>query len=255
MTDVWKPAVYATFSAERRQPFDDLLSLVAPVPGGRVLDLGCGTGELTRVVHERMQARETVGVDRSAAMLERSAPGGGVRFERGDLGAFASSQPFDVLFSNAALHWLPDHPALLERLGRLVAPGGQLAVQVPANFDHPSHRTADEVAREAPFAGALGGWTRGDPVLDPRDYAALLHRLGWQRPHVRLVVYPHLLASREAVVDWVKGTTLTVYEERLGPLFPAYLERYRALLMERLPDERPYFYGFKRILMWARRPS
>lgn len=223
----------------------------------RVLDLGCGTGELTRVLHDRLGARETLGLDRSAAMLERSGAysGRGVSFEQGDLGTFTTSRTgWDLVFSNAALHWVDDHAALLERLTRAVTPGGQLAVQVPANFDHASHRTADEVAAEPEFRDALAGWTRGSPVLDPRTYAEVLHRLGWARQHVRLVVYAHVLPGPEAVVDWVRGTLLTAFEERLGPdRYAAFLERYRARLLAALPDERPYLYGFKRILFWARK--
>lgn len=256
--DVWEPDLYGRFAAERRQPFEDLLALVEPAPGMRALDLGCGPGELTRVVHERLGARETLGLDRSPAMLERcaarSAPG--LRFERGDLasvGASGDDRVWDLVFSNAALHWVDDHPALLEQLTRAVAPGGQLAIQVPINVDHPSHVTAVDVAAEPPFREVIGE-PRATPVLDPRAYAELLHRLGWARQHVRLVVYPHLLPGPEAVVDWVRGTTLTAFEERLGPeLYPRFVERYREVLLARLPEERPYFYAFKRILLWARR--
>lgn len=259
MPDAWQPDLYARFAAERRRPFDDLLGLVEPAAGMRALDLGCGTGELTRVLHDRLSARETLGLDRSTAMLERSGAyaSGGVSFEQGDLGTFTAGRPdgaWDLVFSNAALHWVDDHEALLARLTRAVAPGGQLAVQVPANFDHPSHRTADEVAAEPPFREALAGWTRGSPVLDPRTYAEVLHRLGWARQHVRLVVYAHVLPGPEAVVDWVRGTLLTAFEERLGPdRYAAFLERYRARLLAALPADRPYLYGFKRILFWARK--
>lgn len=256
MADPWKPDLYARFAAERRQPFEDLLALVEPAPTPRVLDLGCGPGELTRAVHERLGARETLGLDRSAAMLAKSAAHAapGLRFEQRDLSTFGEADDegrWDLVFSNAALHWVDDHPALLARLTALVAPGGQLAVQVPINVDHPSHVTAVDVAKEPPFRDLLGE-PRRTPVLDPRAYAELLHRLGWARQHVRLVVYGHLLPEPEAVVDWVRGTTLTPYEERLGPeLYARFVERYRQVLLERLPDQRPYFYGFKRILLWA----
>src|SRR5688500_8538057 len=132
MADAWKPDVYHRFADERRQPFHDLVGLLELAPAPRVLDLGCGTGELTRFLHDRLGARETLGVGRSEAMLAKTAAhaGPGVRFVRADLGTFEDAAPFDVLFSNAALHWVDDHPALFARLTRLVAPGGQLAVQV-----------------------------------------------------------------------------------------------------------------------------
>src|ERR1700690_2329494 len=113
----WNPDQYERFRDERRQPFFDLLALVRPRPNMRVVDLGCGTGELTRLLHDRLQASATLGLDSSAGMLERSQAfaGDGLRFERGDLTAFAPSEPYDLVFSNAALHWAPAHPELLRR--------------------------------------------------------------------------------------------------------------------------------------------
>jgi trans-aconitate 2-methyltransferase len=148
----WDPAQYERFKDERSRPFFDLLALVQPAPGGHVVDLGCGTGELTRVLHARVNAGQTLGIDLSPEMLARSAPfaGEGVRFERGDIAAFAPSTPYDIVFSNAALHWVPDHAALLRRLSSGLRPGGQLAVQVPANHDHLSHWVARAVAESAP---------------------------------------------------------------------------------------------------------
>ncbi len=150
--DTWDPERYAHFSDERARPFFDLLALVTPIPGGRAVDLGCGTGELAAELHRRTGAAETLGIDSSEAMLAKAAAhaGGGLRFERGDIAAFSPSGPLDLVFSNAALHWVPDHPALLARLTRAVKPGGQLAFQVPDNFGHPSHVAAEETAAESP---------------------------------------------------------------------------------------------------------
>src|SRR5262249_42755330 len=109
--DAWNPAQYDRFRAERQQPFFDLLGLVRPQPGMRAVDLGCGTGELTSALHRRLGARETLGLDSSDAMIARSDRHAepGLRFERGDIADFVASEPFDLVFSNAALHWLPDH--------------------------------------------------------------------------------------------------------------------------------------------------
>ena len=254
-TDPWKPEQYERFREERSRPFFDLLSLVRPRPGMRVVDLGCGTGELTRVLHERIGARETLGIDSSPSMLARTAAvaGGGLRFERADVAAFAG-RDYDLVFSNAALHWVADHEALFARLTGALAAGGQLAVQMPANFDHPSHVVAAEIRRDPEFHDALEASTEAARnVLPPERYAALLERLGYPEQHVRLAVYGHRLASRDEVVEWVKGTLLTETERCLGPdAFAAFLARYRERLLARLPDERPYFFTFKRILLWAR---
>jgi trans-aconitate 2-methyltransferase len=250
MSDKWNPEQYERYRDERSRPFFDLLALVRPKPAMRVVDLGCGTGALTRAMHERLAAKETLGTDSSEAMLAKARAENmpGLRFELGDIATFERDGDLDLVFSNAALHWLPDHPALLARLARALAPGGQLAVQVPANHDHPSHVVAAEVAEE------LGVAPRVSPVLAPEAYATVLYRLGFREQHVRLQVYAHELPSRDDVVEWVKGTTLTDYEKRMPKdLFARFMERYRARLFEKLADERPYLFPFKRVLFWAQR--
>jgi trans-aconitate 2-methyltransferase len=254
--DAWNPDQYARFREERSRPFFDLLALVRPAPRMRVVDLGCGTGELTRRLHRHLNSAETIGIDSSEAMLSKSAEfaGDGLRFEKADIGEWVPQRAFDLLFSNAALHWLPDHDALFSKLTRAIAEDGQLAVQMPANHTHPSHRVAAEVASEPPFSSALDGFARESPVQEPERYAELLYRLGFREQTVRMQVYGHLLASREEVVEWVKGTTLTEYQRRMpADLFSAFLDRYRERLMTNLEDDRPYFFAFKRILLWARK--
>ena len=249
-SDTWNPDQYHRFQSERQQPFFDLLALVQPAADMRVVDLGCGTGELTRELHARLGARETLGLDSSAAMIERSAEHvvDGLRFAHADIGDVSADGAYDLVFSNAALHWLPDHPALLARLTRALRPDGQLAVQVPANHDHPSHLVA------AGLAADFGIPPRESPVLPPEAYAVLLERLGYAQQHVRLQVYLHRLPSRDDVVEWVKGTLLTDYERRLSPeAFREFLVRYRERLLPRLEDTRPYGFAFKRILFRARR--
>ena len=254
--DTWEPDLYSRFAEERSRPFLDLLALVTPIPGGRAVDLGCGTGALTLELHRRAGAAETLGIDSSAAMLEKARPlaGGGLRFEQGDLASFSSDALYDLVFSNAALHWAPDHPGLLARLTRAVKPSGQLAFQVPDNFGHPSHRAAERVALEEPFRSTLGGETHPRNVLAPEEYASVLHRLGFSDQTVRLQVYGHALDSREDVVAWVEGSLLSEYRKNLSsPLYTVFLERYRDVLFSMIPDERPFFFTYRRILARARR--
>ena len=252
--DSWDPGQYAKFLRERSAPFFDLLDLVEPRTAMRAVDLGCGTGELTRQLHDRLGARETLGLDRSAKMLEKSAAfaSPGLRFEGGTVETFAPAAPFDLVFSNAALHFVEGHESLWPRLASFLAPGGQMAVHLPANQDHPTHVTAREVAAEAPFASALGGYVHPTHLLPLEAYATLFHRLGFARQTVKLLVYTHLLEARESVVEWVKGSILTEYQSRMAPgLYERFLETYRARLLPRLADERPYFFTFKRVLMHA----
>ncbi len=257
--DGWNPEQYERFREERQQPFDDLLALCEPVPGGRVVDLGCGAGDLTRVLHETVGAAATVGIDSSPAMLARAqgrhgdVPG--LSFVQGDIAGWLD-EDVDLVFANASLQWVDDHLNLLARMRTALALGGQLAFQVPANFRHPSHVLARAVANEPPFIDALDGDVpedRGRFVLSPELYADLLYELGAAEQVVRMEVYGHELASTGEVVEWVMGTLLTPYRTRLSAeLFDQFVERYRELLIEELGDREPYFYGFRRILCWAR---
>lgn len=211
----------------------------------RVLDLGCGTGELTRELHETLGARETVGVDNSAAMLVKAKAFASdeVRFECADIETFPSPWPFDLIFSNAALRWVRDHHALLNRLAGFLAPHGQIAIQMPANDDHPSHATAAEVPR------SFGIEPRHDPLLPIDEYARILYALGFRHPNVRMQTYGHELESAESVIEWVKGTLLTDYEKRLGSRYPQFLSAYSKALLPRLGNSRPFFYTYKRVLI------
>jgi trans-aconitate 2-methyltransferase len=260
MTDTWNPAQYHRFQNERSQPFFDLLTLVEPSAAPRVVDLGCGTGELTAEAHASLAARETVGIDQSPAMLAKAVQldVGGLSFREGDLAQFTDAEGFDVIISNAALQWVPDHANVLARWRDALTSDGQLAVQMPTNADHPSHWVAREVAEEEPFASAFDGARPIDPVqgnvLAPEEYAQLLDDLGFARQHVRLQVYPHHLESTDEVVEWVKGTSLTRFQRAMSAeMYAQFLHRYRARLIDVLGDHHPYLYTFKRILFWARR--
>ena len=263
MTDTWNPAQYDKFQREREQPFFDLLSLVRHEPDMRVVDLGCGTGMLTRDLHARLQARETLGIDRSAKMLEASADALplGLRLEVGTIEDFVDraggdERGYDLVFSNAALHWIEHHETLVGRLTAAIAPAGQLAFQVPAEHDSVPHLLAEELTTVEPFRGAFGGWHRPQPVLAPEAYARLLYRYGFANPIVRLIVYPHVLAGPEEVVEWVKGTLLTEYARHLSSdLFGQFVNEYRTRLLSRLDASRPLFYPYKRILCWGQRSA
>lgn len=263
-TEQWDPEIYERFRSERDRPAHDLFALLDPVPAGRVVDLGCGPGHLTRLLADRVEATEAIGIDSSPAMLERaqSQISPVVHFELGDLATWGDpSHPVDVVAANASLHWVPDHPAVLARWTEAIVPGGQLAVQVPANDDHPSHRVAVEVAHEGRFAEAFAGVGGPPPdpvaehVLRPEAYAELLFDLGYETQTVRLQVYGPVLDSSAQIVDWMQGTSLTRFKKVLdAETYAAFVDRYRERLLEVVGDRSPYYFAFKRILMVARRP-
>ncbi|MFH1807112.1 MAG: methyltransferase domain-containing protein [Pseudomonadota bacterium] len=257
MQGTWDPDQYHRFRAQRAQPFHDLLALVRPKPAMRVADLGCGTGELSQHLHRSLQARETLGLDTSAEMLARSQSleATGLEFMQRDLRDVVQLGGFNLVFSNAALQWLPDHPTLLGELSSVLEAGGQLAIQMPANHDHVSHTVAREVAAESPFVDALRGYRRDASVLPVERYAELLHALGFVDQRAELRVYGHLLDCAAEVVEWVRGTLLLDYLGRLpGALHEPFVARYRDRLLDEIGTGGPYFYAFKRILLWGRRP-
>ena len=263
MSDAWDPATYRRFADERRQPFTDLLALIRERPLGRGVDLGCGPGELTRAAADELGCTTMVGIDNSPSMLAKTAEhaGSSVTFEHGDIATWTSAGDHDVVLANASLQWVPDHAAVLARWAAALAPGGQIAVQVPANAEMPSHTTADEVAHSEPFLSAFG--SDGPPpdpvadnVLEPQEYASLLYDLGFTDQHVRLQIYPHVLPSSRSVVDWVRGTTLTRFERLLpANVYAEFVAAYERRLLEVVGDSQPFFFPFRRILLWGRRPG
>jgi len=258
----WDPDQYRRFAAERSQPFHDLLDLVRPDGLATAVDLGCGPGELTAVAAERFGAT-FVGIDNSAAMLAKTAEHerDGLRFELGDIGGWTSAATYDLVLANASLQWVADHATVLRAWTTALAARGQLAVQVPANAGQPSHLVAAEVAARPEFADSFGA--AGPPpdpvarnVLEPEAYATILHELGFVEQHVRLQVYPHVLPSSRHVVEWVKGTTLTRFSTVLSPdVFERFVAQYEARLLEVIGRHEPYFFPFRRILMWGRLPA
>src|SRR3954468_14793655 len=165
LREAWNPAQYGKFAAERAQPFWDLAALVErDRPIRRAVDLGCGPGDLTAALADQLALSATTGVDSSPAMLADAAghSRAGLRYAEGDIARWTSRGDLDLVFSNAALQWVPDHQGVVARWWAGLAPGGQLAVQIPANAGHPSHRVAAEVAATEPFRAAMGG----DPPPD-----------------------------------------------------------------------------------------
>ncbi|GGI79637.1 methyltransferase domain-containing protein [Deinococcus wulumuqiensis] len=254
----WNPDQYHQFKAARSAPARDLQAMLPDLPYARVVDLGCGTGEQTAQLAKRFAQAEVLGLDSSADMLARAAAKlPNLRFEQGEIQNLSGS--FDLLYSNAALQWLPDHPRLLARLWEHLNPGGVLAVQVPANHDHASHRLLTETAGE--FEAELGGFTRfgtahgASPVLTPAAYAEVLDGLGAADVTALSRVYPVVLGGAEGLIEWTKGTALVPYLSRLSEADGArFLDAYRSKLKAEFPGERVY-YAFTRVLFVATRPE
>lgn len=254
--DAWNPSQYEKFHKERLRPFFDLVELIEPRPGMRVIDLGCGTGEITEMLQARLPDSLILGIDNSEAMLERARPRASerLRFQQEDIARCEHFEEYDLVFSHAALQWVPDNEGLLAKILGQMRPGAQIAVQVPSNDQHASHRLAAELAGESPFRELLGGFVRKSAILSLERYSEILYKHGFTEQVAIEKIYGHLLASTGEVVEWVKGTLLTSYAARLGEEdFAEFTRVYRERLLKRLGDKRPYFYPFRRTLFWGKK--
>jgi trans-aconitate 2-methyltransferase len=253
-TDQWNPDQYEKFHAERMQPFHDLVALVRPLAAMRVVDLGCGTGEQAAMLAEGLPAATVEGVDSSPAMLEQAAERQSERvsFRLADIASITDFGGYDLVFSNAAMQWVPDNEAVMQRALSTMHPGAQIAVQVPKNEGHPSHRIADELATAAPFKQLLGGFVRRNESLSLERYATLMYENGFREQVCFEKIYGHELPSTDDVIEWVKGTSLGAYLNRLNDENQRrFLDAYRARLLAEVGDRAPYFYPFRRLLFWG----
>jgi trans-aconitate 2-methyltransferase len=252
---MWNPDVYLAFADHRGRPFHDLLSRVGAESPRRVVDLGCGPGNLTVTLAERWPDAVIEAVDSSQEMVD-AARARGLDAHLGELEAWTPRPDTDVVLSNAALQWVPRHRELLVEWARQLDTGAWIAVQMPGNFDAPSHAAVRELASSPKWIDALRDIPfRVGKIVDPaEDYAAMLADAGcvvdtWE------TTYVHELAGEHPVLNWITGTALTPVKDILAEedwqefrleLIPMLDERYPAR-----PDGRTFF-PFRRIFVVAR---
>ncbi|WP_405820781.1 trans-aconitate 2-methyltransferase [Streptomyces sp. NBC_01390] len=269
-TPTWDPAQYLRHAGHRARPFTDLLARVPDLPSEpaaeppRIADLGCGAGNVTALLADRWPTAHITGYDNSAPMLERAARyvgptagGGRLDFAHADASRWTPSETYDLIVSNAALHWVEGHldsfPAWLDA----VAPGGTFAFQVPNNLDAPLHTLMRELGTGARWRSRLGEVLRGeDSVHPPLVYLDRLARLGCEAD-VWETTYLHVLQGEDPVLDWAKGTGLRPVFTALADdpeARDAFVTEYRDLLRAVYPTET---YGtvlpFQRLFAVARK--
>lgn len=209
----WNPGAYAKFRGLRLRPALDLMAQVGDLPPGDVVDLGCGDGAAAGALATRFAGRRLVGVDASPAMLEQAV--GYDALVEADIAAWQPDSPPALIFSNAALQWLGDHAGLMPRLAGLLAPGGVLAVQMPRQFDAPSHRFLRDIA-QAMFPDRFDFRAWASPVQPAAGYWQMLAPLGrvtaWESEYVQ-----HLAAAPEGhpVRAFTGSTAMRPFVEKM----------------------------------------
>lgn len=203
----WQPSIYARFADARLRPAADLIAHISLDAPERIVDLGCGVGGPTALLAARWPAAAITGIDSSPVMLAEARRIVEATWIEADIATFEPDGPVDLVLSNAALQWVDRHERLFPRLLGWLAPGGVLAVQMPRNFEAPSHVALRETAADGPWAGRLMPELRVRPVLGPERYIELI------APHVRTfdvweTVYHHVLEGPDPVLRWTEATAL-----------------------------------------------
>lgn len=252
----WDPDQYLRFAAPRLRPALDLLSRIAIDDPQRICDLGCGTGSITRILAERWPDADIIGVDDSTEMLAKAPRDSSrIRWQQQSLASWAPTIAPDLIFSNAALHWLPDHARLFVSLVDALAPGGTLAVQMPRNFLAPSHTLMHETAQDGRWRARLEPLITPPPVSEPGIYFELLQDRAasldiWETE------YLHVLEGADAVKEWTKGTWLKRFldaldEDDRAEFETQYAQRLRAVY-PRLSNGQTLF-PFRRLFILLKR--
>ena len=226
----WDPRQYLNFADHRLRPALDLLAQIPLEAPATVHDLGCGPGNITRLLAERWPTARVTGIDSSVEMLTKAhqeAPG--IAFVQADIARWQPPAPADLLFTNSTLQWLDDHPRLFPRLLGQLAPGGVLAVQMPHNHDAPSHVLMRAAAEAGPWQARLREVRSIAPVGTPDAYYRILAPAARQ-VDIWETEYLHVLEGANPVVEWTKGTGLRPFLDALdepdrGRFLADYAER------------------------------
>jgi trans-aconitate 2-methyltransferase len=258
----WNAGQYLKFSEERTRPARDLAARIAIDVPHQIVDLGCGPGNSTAVLSDRWPLAAIAGLDSSPAMIAEAQRNYPLKnWSITDIFDWADSNApqFDIVFSNAALQWLPDHAAIFPRLFGRVALGGALAIQMPANFDSPAQHAIREVAMSATWSSKLpGGGVRSWHVSDPGFYYDLFAPLA-ARLDIWETEYLQIMDNIDAIVEWYKGTGLRPFLDALRSDADRdlFLADYRETLARAYPAQSDghVLLPFTRLLIIAYRPA
>ena len=252
----WDPSQYLKFADHRLRPAVDLLNRVDLDSPSVVYDLGAGAGNVTELLANRWPKARIVGVDDSEEMLQEAAKRApNIEWEVGDIGKWEPKEPAELIFTNAALHWITGHTDLITRLVSSLAPGGVLAVQMPRNFGALSHTSISEAALNGSWRSKLEPMLRPAPVEPPPFYIDILSSMS-SSLDVWETEFSQILTGDNPVKEWTKGTwlmpLLNALEEPERIEFEA---AYAALIADRYPKQPDgtTVFPFKRMFIVAKR--
>ncbi|ASW73031.1 trans-aconitate methyltransferase [Chryseobacterium piperi] len=252
----WNPDVYNQFKDIRFKPFYDLADLIKEETPMKAVDLGCGTGEQTAILTEKFPHAEFTGIDSSPEMLEKSKTLENERlhFKMAPTEEMLNSnESWDLIFSNAALQWSDDHPTLFPKLITKLKTNGQLAIQMPYQPENILNKILYSLAEEEPFKAQLNGWNRPSAVLTIDEYAQLLFENGIEDLNLSQKVYPIIAADHETLYNFISGSALIPYLERLNQEQQnEFTTEFKKRIAKAFP-KLPAIYAFKRILMYGRK--
>ncbi|GAA1822897.1 methyltransferase domain-containing protein [Nesterenkonia flava] len=254
----WNPGAYLTYASERTQPFIDLLQRVKMPQARTIVDLGCGPGNGMPVLRQLWPEARIIGIDSSEEMLERArtstAEDAGIEYLQADIRTFELEQPADLIVSNAALQWIPEHRQLLPRIQNFVAETGVLAVQIPGNHTAPSHRLLFEYANRDPYRRYIDPASLLQPTGEVSDYMLDVAGAGW---HIEgwETRYHHVLQGEDPVYDWVAAAAARPVLQALPQdLLEQFAAEYKAALREAYPRTAlGTILPFRRLFIVARR--
>jgi trans-aconitate 2-methyltransferase len=236
MSTVWDPSTYLRYDSERSRPFLDLLARVRLRDAEHIVDLGCGPGHLSAVLRQRWPTARILGIDSSPQMIERARDRDPrSTYELGDLREWQPAEPVDLLVSNATLQWVPGHLDLLPSVAETVAPGGALAIGVPANFDAPSHVILHELSGREPYAAHVPA-DQHAAATGPHEFLDALARPGWEVDAWE-TTYLHVLTGPDPVFEWIRATgARPVLQALPAGLRDRFVDEYKARLREAYPQ-------------------
>lgn len=253
----WNPQIYNQFKDIRNQPFYDLINFITEESQQNCIDIGCGIGEQTFILSNKLKNGQFLGVDSSEAMLSESS-----QFKNDRLAfkiattedVLDTKQKWDLIFSNAALQWSDNHQTLFPDLLSLLNPNGQIAIQMPMQSDNILNQILLTLVQEQPFNDYLSGWKRESTMLSIDQYAAIMYDAGLINLQIIQKVYPIIAQSSQELLNFISGSALIPYLDKLQEdQKEEFITVYKSRIEQKFPKF-PAIYAFKRLLLYGRKP-